>query len=72
MSEHLYFQYFSGEQNFKPNIPFDSTELVAFRQRIGEEGVELILKKSIRINEPPANNNVGIVVSVDNAVQEKI
>lgn len=70
-SENLYFQYFSGEQNFQPNIPCVPTELVAFRQRIGEEGVELILKESIRINEPPDNNNVGIVVSVDTTVQEK-
>lgn len=70
-SENLYFQYFSGEQNFKPNIPCVPTELVAFRQRIGEEGVELILKESIRVNEPPHNNETGVVVSVDTTVQEK-
>jgi transposase, IS5 family len=70
-SENLYFQYFSGEQNFQPNIPCVPTELVAFRQRIGEEGVELILKESIRVNEPPDNNELGIVVSVDSTVQEK-
>lgn len=70
-SENLYFQYFSGEQNFQPNIPCVPTELVAFRQRIGEEGVELILKESIRVNEPPDNNEAGIVVSVDTTVQEK-
>ncbi|GAC1496605.1 MAG: hypothetical protein NVS1B13_26730 [Flavisolibacter sp.] len=61
-SENLYFQYFSGEQNFQPNIPCVPTELVAFRQRIGEEGVELILKESIRVNEPSDNNNHGVVV----------
>jgi len=70
-SENLYFQYFSGEQHFQPNIPCVPTELVAFRQRIGEEGVELILKESIRVNEPPDNNNSGVVVSVDTTVQEK-
>lgn len=70
-SENLYYQYFSGEQNFQPNIPCVPTELVAFRQRIGEEGVELILKESIRINEPGDNNNLGVVVSVDTTVQEK-
>ena len=70
-SENLYYQYFSSEQFFQPNIPCVPTELVAFRQRIGEEGVELILKESIRVNEP--GNNVGgdIVVSVDTTVQEK-
>lgn len=70
-SENNYFQYFSGEQYFQPNIPCVSTELVAFRQRIGEPGVELILKESIRVNEPPENDDDLVVVSVDSTVQEK-
>lgn len=70
-SENNYFQYFSGEQFFQPKIPCVPTELVAFRQRIGEPGVELILQESIRVNEPPDNNDEGIVVSVDTTVQEK-
>src|SRR3954447_25212467 len=70
-SENLDFQYFSGEQHFQPNIPCVPTELVAFRQRIGEEGVELILKESIRVNDPPEDKNGGAVVSVDTTVQEK-
>lgn len=70
-SENLYFQYFGGQQNFQPNIPCVPTELVAFRQRIGEEGIELILKESIRINEPPDDGDYGVVVSVDTTVQEK-
>ena len=49
-AENIYFQYFSGEQFFQPNIPCVPTELIAFRQRIGEPGVELILQESIRIN----------------------
>jgi transposase, IS5 family len=68
-AENIYFQYFSGEQHFQPNIPCVPTELVAFRLRIGEPGVELILQESIRINEPPENG--GTVVSVDTTVQEK-
>src|SRR3982750_4999062 len=70
-SENLYFQYFSGEQFFQPNIPCVPTELVAFRQRIGEAGVELILQESIRVNDPPEDENGGVVVSVDTTVQEK-
>ena len=35
-SENCYFQYFSGEPSFTPGIPCVPTELVAFRQRIGE------------------------------------
>jgi IS5 family transposase len=46
------------------------TELIAFRQRIGEAGVELILKESIRVNNPP-DDGVVSVVSVDTTVQEK-
>ncbi|HEY8658704.1 MAG TPA: transposase [Hanamia sp.] len=51
-SENNFFQYFSGEQFIQPKIPCVATELVAFRQRIGEPGVELILQKSIRVNKP--------------------
>ncbi|TDH26760.1 transposase [Segetibacter sp. 3557_3] len=40
-AENIYFQYFSGEQHFQPNISWVPTELIAFRQRIGEPGVEL-------------------------------
>ena len=70
-AENIYFQYFSGEQHFQSNIPCVPTELVAFRQRIGEPGVELILKESIRVNEPPDDPTAGVVVSVDTTVQEK-
>lgn len=70
-SENNYFQYFSGEQFFRPKIPCVPTELIAFRKRIGEPGVELILQESIRVNDPPEDNNEGIVVSVDTTVQEK-
>ena len=71
-AENCYYQYLSGEQTFQPKIPCVPTELVAFRKRIGEAGVELILKESIRINkaddDQPDNNTV---VSLDTTVQEK-
>jgi len=70
-AENIYFQYFSGEQHFQANIPCVPTELVAFRQRIGEPGVELILQESIRVNDPPDHPNASTVVSVDTTVQEK-
>jgi transposase, IS5 family len=69
-SENIYYQYFSGEHHFQPAIPCVPAELVAFRQRIGEAGVELILKESIRVNEPP-DDGPAAVVSVDTTVQEK-
>ena len=67
-AENLYFQYFSGEQHFQPTIPCVPTELTAFRQRIGEPGVALILQQSIRVNELPKNTDYGLVVSVDTTV----
>lgn len=70
-AENIYFQYFSGEQHFQANIPCVPTELVAFRQRIGEPGVELIFQESIRVNDPPDHPGAGAVVSVDTTVQEK-
>jgi IS5 family transposase len=70
-SENVYYQYFSGEQHFQPAIPCVPTELIAFRQRIGEPGAELILKESIRVNNPPDNKGKNIVLSLDTTVQEK-
>ena len=69
-TENNYFQYLSGEQHFQARIPCVATELIVFRQRIGEAEVELILKESIRINEPPKDGN-GAVISVDTMVQGK-
>lgn len=67
-SENLYFQYFSGGQCFVPKAPCSSTELVEFRKRIGVEGVELILKESIRVNGKDSDDDT---LSADTTVQEK-
>jgi IS5 family transposase len=42
-----------------------------FRNRIGENGVEQILKESIRLNEDENGEDMGKVVSIDTTVQEK-
>ena len=70
-SENNYFQYLGGEQFFRPCIPCVPTELVAFRHRIGEAGMELILQESIRINTPKDGGEIGNIISVDTTVQEK-
>lgn len=67
-SENSYYQYFSGEECFTPQLPCVSTELVEFRKRIGTEGVELIFKESIRVNGDDANDDN---LSGDTTVQEK-
>ena len=49
-TENPYYQYFCGLKAFSTLAPCASSELVHFRHRIGEAGIELILKESIRIN----------------------
>ena len=49
-SENAYYQYFCGMESFSITKPCVPTELVEFRRRIGEAGMELILKESIRVN----------------------
>lgn len=49
-TENAYYQYFCGMESFSISSPCASSELVHFRHRIGEQGVELILKESIRVN----------------------
>jgi IS5 family transposase len=67
-AENAYYQYFSGEQVFASHIPCVPTELVEFRKRIGEEGIELILKESIRVNGKDGQEKDA---TTDTTVQEK-
>lgn len=67
-SENAYYQYFSGEPLFSSKQPCVPTELVEFRKRIGESGVELIFKESIRVNGSDADDEN---LSGDTTVQEK-
>ena len=48
-TENAYYQNFCGLEVFSISAPCASSELVHFRHRIGEEGMELIFKESIRI-----------------------
>ena len=56
---------------FQPRVPCVPTELIAFRQGVGEPGVELILKDSIRVNDLPDDDQSEVVLSADTTVQEK-
>lgn len=67
-AENAYYQYFSGEKCFAAKEPCEASELVHFRKRIGEKGVELIFKESIRVNGKDADEDEG---TVDTTVQEK-
>ncbi len=72
-AENAYYQYFCGYVSFVPDVPCDPSELVHFRHRIGERGVELILQESIRINQKhnDKDKNGGDVAFIDTTVQEK-
>ena len=67
-AENSYYQYLSGETCFAGSEPCEATELVHFRKRIGEEGIELILKESIRVNGRDGESKK---LSGDTSVQEK-
>ena len=71
--ENPYWQYFCGEVYFQHALPIDPSQMTRFRQRIGEDGCEWLLKLTI---------DVGLVtkmlqpahlkqVSVDTTVQPK-
>lgn len=67
--ENPYWQYFCGEVNFQHDSPFDPTELIKFRKRIGETGAEKILKLSIDLFESKEVEEKEVLI--DSTVQEK-
>ena len=67
--ENPYWQYFCGEVTFQHDWPFDPTELVKFRIRMGEQGMERILKLSIDLFKEKEVQEKRVLV--DSTVQEK-
>ena len=70
-SENAYYQYFCGGLEFMPKQPCDASELVHFRNRIGEEGMELILAESICVNTDHDDEDHFDTAFIDSTVQEK-
>lgn len=66
--ENPYWQYFTGEVNFQTDKPFDPSEFVHFRKRIGDQGAERLLKLSIDLFGKEAKEKE---VLIDTTVQEK-
>ncbi len=64
-----YYQYFCGEDIFKWKFPFDPSDLVHFRKRIGEQGMQFIFETSVKLHEDKIKKARGI--NVDTTVQEK-
>ena len=67
--ENPYWQYFCGETYFQHKQPFDPTELIKFRQRIGESGAEKILSLTIHLFEKKEIEEKEVLI--DTTVQEK-
>lgn len=63
-----YFQYFSGEQVQKRGRPCAASDLVHFRQRLGERGAEKIFKHS---TDKHGKDSLDSHVSIDSTAQDK-
>jgi IS5 family transposase len=66
--ENGYYQYFCGMAEFQWEFPCHPTDLVYFRKRIGEKGVERILQVSIELHGKKAQERE---ILIDSTVQEK-
>ncbi len=49
--ENPYWQYFCGESYFQHALPCDASSLVRWRKRIGQPGVELLLRETVQAAE---------------------
>lgn len=47
--ENPYFQYLTGEAFFQHTLPFDRSSMTRWRQRMGEERIEVLLQESLAI-----------------------
>ena len=67
--ENPYWQYFCGETYFQYEKPFDPSEFVHFRKRLGTDGAEKLLKLSISLFEAEEVEEKEVLI--DTTVQEK-
>lgn len=66
--ENPYWQYFTGETYFQHKPPFDPTDFVYFRKRVGEKGMEKVLALTVKLHPGSEDEPV---VQIDTTVQEK-
>lgn len=65
----VYFQYICGCEFFEHKFPFDPSDFVHFRNRIGEEGTGKIFAYSVRLHGKKPPRQANFVLS-DTTVQE--
>ncbi len=63
-----YYQYFCGLSDYQCALPCDATELVKFRHRIGQKGVDVIFGASVALH-PEASQEAHVII--DSTAQEK-
>ncbi len=71
--ENPYWQYFCGEEYFQHRLPIDPSQMMRFRQRIGEAGCALMLKQTVAVGlkTKTITRRSFASVTVDTTVQEK-
>jgi IS5 family transposase len=71
--ENPYWQFFCGMQYFQHRLPCDPTSLVKWRQRVGAEGIEQLLKETLEAAKRQQALKASDIesVNVDTTVQEK-
>jgi IS5 family transposase len=69
--ENPYWQHFCGEVYFQYKLPFDPSDFVHFRKRIGEDVMRRIFKQSIDLFGEDVIRREVKEVRVDTTVQEK-
>jgi IS5 family transposase len=65
----VYFQYFCGGVFFEHKFPFDPSDFVHFRKRVGEAGIEKIFAYSVQLHGSEVPKQAKFVLS-DTTVQE--
>jgi IS5 family transposase len=64
-----YFQYFCGSEFFEHAFPFDPSDFVHFRKRVGEDGISKIFAYSVKLHGEDVEKKAKFVLS-DTTVQE--
>jgi IS5 family transposase len=65
----VYFQYFCGNVFFEHKFPFDPSDFVHFRNRVGEDGIAKIFAYSVKLHGAEVSKQAKFVLS-DTTVQE--
>jgi len=69
--ENPYWQHFTGEVYFQYRYPFDPSDFVHFRKRVGEEGMQRIFRESVHLFSGDELKQAVKEVRIDTTVQEK-